>query len=79
MEELIAAAQEEGELNVIALPPDWANYGEMLDTFSEKYDIPVAITAPSQSAQFVRVVENVAIPYVGGETITIWVGFDTRG
>lgn len=46
--------------------------------FSEKYDIPVALTPPSQSAEFVKVVENVAIPYVGGETITIWVGFDTR-
>ena len=34
MDALIEAAQAEGTLNVIALPPDWANYGEMLDTFS---------------------------------------------
>ena len=27
MDALVAAAQEEGVLNVIALPPDWANYG----------------------------------------------------
>lgn len=47
--------------------------------FSEKYTIPVAVAAPAQSAEFVKVVENVAIPYLGGETITIWVGFDTRG
>lgn len=47
--------------------------------FSEKYTIPVAITPPSQSAEFVKVVENVAVPYLGGESITIWVGFDTRG
>jgi hypothetical protein len=47
--------------------------------FSEKYIIPVAITPPNQSADFVKVVENVAIPYVGGEKITIWVGFDPRG
>jgi hypothetical protein len=47
--------------------------------FTEKYDIAVAITPPGQSGQFVRVVENVSIPYVGGESITIWVGFDTRG
>ena len=26
MEQLIAAAKEEGKLNVIALPPDWANW-----------------------------------------------------
>jgi hypothetical protein len=47
--------------------------------FSEKYTIPVAITPPAQTAEFVKVVENVTIPYLGGETITIWVGFDTRG
>jgi hypothetical protein len=47
--------------------------------FSEKYTIPVALTPPAQSAEFVKVVENVAIPYLGGESITIWVGFDTRG
>lgn len=47
--------------------------------FSEKYTLPVAITPPAQSAEFVKVVENVAVPYLGGETITIWVGFDTRG
>ena len=47
--------------------------------FSEKYTIPVAIVPPAQSAEFVKVIENVAIPYLGGEEITIWVGFDTRG
>ncbi len=39
--DLIKAAQAEGELTVIALPRDWANYGEMIDTFSKKYGIKV--------------------------------------
>ena len=30
MDALVAAAKKEGELNVIALPPDWANYGEII-------------------------------------------------
>ena len=47
--------------------------------FSEKHTLPVAIVAPARSAEFVKVLENVAIPYLGGEEITIWVGFDTRG
>lgn len=47
--------------------------------FSEKYTMPVAIATPARSAEFVKVIENVAIPYLGGEEITIWVGFDTRG
>ena len=44
--------------------------------FSEKYSIPVAIDQSTQSAEFVKVVENVAIPYTGGEQYVIWVGFD---
>jgi putative spermidine/putrescine transport system substrate-binding protein len=39
MEALVAAAQAEGALHTIALPRDWCNYGEMLDTFSAKYGI----------------------------------------
>ena len=51
MDQLIAAAQEEGELNVIALPPDWANYGKMIDTFAEKYGITVNSAQPDASSQ----------------------------
>ncbi|MGC8721850.1 MAG: ABC transporter substrate-binding protein [Caldisericaceae bacterium] len=41
MDALIKAAQAEGQLTVIALPHDWANYGEMISTFSTKYGIKV--------------------------------------
>jgi putative spermidine/putrescine transport system substrate-binding protein len=41
MDALIAAAKAEGELNVITLPRDWCNYGEMMDTFSSRYGIKV--------------------------------------
>jgi putative spermidine/putrescine transport system substrate-binding protein len=51
MEGLIAAAQAEGALNVIALPPDWANYGAMIETFAEKYGIEVNSAQPDASSQ----------------------------
>jgi putative spermidine/putrescine transport system substrate-binding protein len=51
MDELIAAAQDEGTLNVIALPPDWANYGEIIDAFSAKYDIEVNSDQPDIGSQ----------------------------
>ena len=51
MDALIKAAQEEGTLNVIALPPDWANYGEIIDTFAEKYDIEVNSDQPTAASQ----------------------------
>jgi putative spermidine/putrescine transport system substrate-binding protein len=41
MDALVAAAKKEGELNVITLPRDWCNYGEMMDTFTKKYGIKV--------------------------------------
>lgn len=44
--DLEAAANAEGKLNVIALPRDWANYGEILDLFATKYP---GITIDEQS------------------------------
>ena len=46
--------------------------------YSEKYTVAVPIVPPAQTAEFVKVVENVTILYLGGESITIWVGFDTK-
>ncbi|HEX2073440.1 MAG TPA: extracellular solute-binding protein [Geodermatophilus sp.] len=51
MDALVEAAQAEGELNVIALPPDWANYGEMMETFTEKYGIQINSASPNGSSQ----------------------------
>jgi hypothetical protein len=68
-----------GSQNSVTVPVRFAVERDGQAVFSEKYSIPVAITPPSQSADFVKVVNNVAIPYLGGEQITIWVGFDTQG
>ncbi len=51
LDKLVEAAQAEGELNVIALPPDWANYGEIIDAFSAKYDIKVNSAQPDAASQ----------------------------
>ncbi|MFB1296543.1 ABC transporter substrate-binding protein [Mycobacterium sp. pW049] len=51
MEGLVEAAKVEGELNVIALPPDWANYAEIISTFSEKYGIKVNSAQPDANSQ----------------------------
>jgi len=47
--------------------------------FSELYELPVSVSHADRSGDFVKVVENVAIPYLGNEDITIWVGFDGSG
>ncbi len=48
---LADAAKKEGELNVIALPPDWANYGAIIKAFSEKYGIKVNSAQPDAASQ----------------------------
>ncbi len=50
MDALVAAAKKEGELNVIALPPDWANYGEIIKAFGDKYGIKVNSAQPDASS-----------------------------
>jgi putative spermidine/putrescine transport system substrate-binding protein len=50
LDKLIAAAKEEGELNVITLPRDWANYGALLDTFSKKYGVKINSANPEGSS-----------------------------
>ena len=51
MTKLVADAQAEGELNVIALPPTWANYGEIIKAFSDKYDIKINSKLPDTDSQ----------------------------
>lgn len=41
LDKLIPLAQKEGTVTVIALPRDWANYGEIIDTFKAKYNMKV--------------------------------------
>ena len=51
MDALVAAAKKEGQLNVIALPPDWANYGNVIKAFADKYGIKVNSAQPDAASQ----------------------------
>src|SRR6266852_1456653 len=48
---LVAAAKKEGKLNIIAVPPDWANYGEIITGFTAKYGIAIDSANPNGSSQ----------------------------
>ncbi len=50
MDELIAAAKQEGQLNVIALSHDWCNYGGAIDEFKSRYGIQVNELDPMASS-----------------------------
>ena len=63
LSEFVAEAKKEGRLNTIALPPDWANYGEIISTFTKKFGIPITSADPdASSAQ-----ENQAVRSLKGD------------
>ena len=51
MKALIAAAKKEGQLNVITLPANWANYGNIMKDFTAKYGIKINDANPDGSSQ----------------------------
>ena len=51
MSALVAAAEHEGQLNVITLPANWANYGNIMKDFSAKYHIHITDANPDGSSQ----------------------------
>jgi putative spermidine/putrescine transport system substrate-binding protein len=50
MTALVAAAKKEGTLNVVALPNNWANYGNIIKGFEKKYGIKINSENPEGSS-----------------------------
>ena len=48
--ELVAAAQREGRLTLIAVPSTWANYGAIIAAFEAEYGIPVTVQSPNATS-----------------------------
>jgi putative spermidine/putrescine transport system substrate-binding protein len=60
---ILREAKKEGAINTIALPPDWANYGEIMSTFQKKYGLKLTNDNPdASSAQ-----ENQAVRSLKGD------------
>ena len=51
MSALVAAAKKEGQLNVITLPSNWANYGTIMADFTKAYGIKINDANPEGSSQ----------------------------
>jgi putative spermidine/putrescine transport system substrate-binding protein len=60
---ILKNAKAEKKINTIALPPDWANYGEIMSTFKKKYGMQLTNDNPDgSSAQ-----ENEAVRSLKGD------------
>src|SRR4029450_13823049 len=63
VKEMSAEAKKDTHMNTIALPRDWANYGEIMSTFQKKYGIKITNDNPNgSSAQ-----ENEAVRSLKGD------------
>jgi putative spermidine/putrescine transport system substrate-binding protein len=61
--EILREAKKEGRINTMALPPDWANYGEIMSTFQKRYGLRLTNDNPdASSAQ-----ENQAVRSLKGD------------
>ena len=59
MSALVAAAKKEGQLNVITLPSDWANYGTQMKEFTAEYGIKIHDAIPDgSSAQEIQAIQS---------------------
>jgi len=50
MDTLAAACKKEGSITLIADPPDWANYGTLMQTFGSRYGVSVNDLNPNGSS-----------------------------
>jgi putative spermidine/putrescine transport system substrate-binding protein len=59
MTALVKAAEKEGQLNVITLPSNWANYGNIMKDFTAKYHIHITDAIPlGTSGQEIQAVQT---------------------
>ncbi len=47
---LMAAAKKEGNLNIIAIPRDWANYGAIIDSYQKLFGVHISSYNPNGSS-----------------------------
>ena len=61
---ILKEAKKEGRINTIALPPDWANYGEIMSTFQRRYGLKLTNDNPDASSA----VENQTVRSLKGDS-----------
>lgn len=80
IDDLAAAAKGEGTINTIALPPDWANYGEIMSTFSSTYGIDVKNASPNgSSSDEITAVKSLAGQDRAPDVLDVSPGFAIQG
>src|ERR1700678_4297369 len=80
MSALVAAAKKEGQLNVITLPSNWANYGTIMSDFKAKYGISITDANPEgSSAQELQAVTQLKGQSTAPDVVDVGGSFAAEG
>jgi putative spermidine/putrescine transport system substrate-binding protein len=80
MAALVKAAEKEGQLNVITLPSNWANYGTIMSDFSKKYHIHITDANPEgSSGQEITAVEQLKGQSRAPDVVDLGTAFAVEG
>jgi putative spermidine/putrescine transport system substrate-binding protein len=77
---LVAAAKKEGQLNVITLPSNWANYGAIMADFTKEYGIHITDANPEgSSAQELQAVKQLKGQSTAPDVVDVGGSFAAQG
>jgi putative spermidine/putrescine transport system substrate-binding protein len=80
MSALVAAAKKEGQLNVITLPSNWANYGTIMADFTKMYGIHITDANPEgSSAQELQAVKQLKGQSSAPDVVDVGPAFAVQG
>jgi putative spermidine/putrescine transport system substrate-binding protein len=80
MSALVAAAKKEGQLNVITLPSNWANYGAIMSDFTKQYGIHITDANPEgSSAQELQAVQQLKGQSTAPDVVDVGGSFAAEG
>ena len=80
MSALVAEAKKEGQLNVITLPSNWANYGAIMADFTKKYGIHITDANPEgSSAQELQAVTQLKGQSTAPDVVDVGGSFAAEG
>jgi len=77
---IVAGGKKDGSLNTIALPPDWANYGEILAGFQKTYGVKITNSSPNiSSAEELQAIKSLAGQKRAPDVVDVGPAFAIQG
>ncbi|MGY2895325.1 ABC transporter substrate-binding protein [Deinococcus sp. UYEF24] len=77
---IVAGGKKDGSINTIALPPDWANYGEIMAGFQKAYGIKLTNSSPDiSSAEELQAIKSLGTQKRAPDVVDVGPAFAIQG